>query len=103
MREARSTAQIALISIALVSCWICFACLILICSAAESVAKEKTTPATPSIETIQPKSKDDINQLLSRLSDEQVRQILIQQLEKSLPQANQKSHSAGHFGGIYRL
>jgi hypothetical protein len=88
---------------ALVGFWIFIACLILICSATGSLAKEKTTPATPSIETIHPKSKDDINQLLSRLSDEQVRQILIQQLEKSLPQASQKSHSTGHFGGIYRL
>lgn len=103
MREARSTAQKALISIALVSCWICFACLILTCSATRSVAKEKTTPPAPPLETIHPKSKDDINQLLSKLSDAQVRQILIQQLEKSLPQVNQKSHSTGHFGGMYRL
>ena len=57
----------------------------------------------PSIETLQPKSKDDINQLLSRLSDEQVRQILIQQLEKSLPPANQSSRSTGNFGGMRRL
>ncbi len=56
-------------------------------------AKEKAAPPAPSIETLQPKSKDDINKLLSRLSDEQVRQILIQQLEKNLPPASQSSRS----------
>ena len=50
-----------------------------------AAAKEKAAPPPPSLETLQPKSMDDVNQLLSRLSDEQVRQILIQQLAKSLP------------------
>ena len=65
--------------------WTFIVCLILMCSAAGAVGKEKAAPPPPSLETLQPKSMGDINQLLSRLSDEQVRQILIQQLAKSLP------------------
>jgi small-conductance mechanosensitive channel len=74
--------------------WTFIVCLILMCFAggagsADKVkaagGKEKAAPPLPSLETLQPKSMDDINQLLSRLSDIQVRQILIQQLAKSLP------------------
>ena len=72
--------------------WTFIVCLILMGFTAgvvvkESAAagKEKAAPPPPSLETLQPKSMGDINQLLSRLSDEQVRQILIQQLAKSLP------------------
>ena len=86
--------------IAAVSSRIFIACLILSGVATGAVAKEKAAPQTPSIETLQPKSREDINQLLSRLSDEQVRQILIQQLEKSLPPANQSSRSSGNIGGM---
>ncbi|MFH0996858.1 MAG: mechanosensitive ion channel domain-containing protein [Pseudomonadota bacterium] len=86
-----------------ISRWMFIACLILMCVATGSAAKEKTAPSAPSIETLQPKTKDDINKLLSRLSDEQVRQILIQQLEKTLPPANQSSQSSGHSGGIHSL
>jgi small-conductance mechanosensitive channel len=67
--------------------WAFIVCLILMSSAAWSTGTEKAAPPAPSIETLQPKSMDDVNQLLSRLSDEQVRQILIQQLTKGLPSA----------------
>lgn len=62
-------------------------CLILICFATGSDAKEKVAPQPPSVETLQPKSKEDIYHLLSQLSDVQLRQIMIQQLEQKLPQA----------------
>jgi moderate conductance mechanosensitive channel len=82
--------------ITFISRWMFIACLILTCLATTgSAAKEKTAPPAPSLETIRPKSMNDINQLLSRLSDEQVRQILIQQLAKSLPQAHQTSEPSG--------
>jgi small-conductance mechanosensitive channel len=87
----------------LVGRFVCIACLILICFATESVAKEKASVPAPSIETLQPKSKDDINQLLSRLSDEQVRQILIKQLEKGLPPARQNSQTTGQSGEFQGL
>jgi moderate conductance mechanosensitive channel len=90
-------------TIAIVGCFVCIACLIQICFATGSAAKEKAAPKTPSVETLHPESREDINQLLSRLSDEQVRQILIQQLEKSLPPANQRSHPAENLGGMRRL
>ena len=86
-----------------ISRWMVVVCLILMCFATGFAAKEKAAPPAPSIETLQPKSKDDINKLLSRLSDEQVRQILIQQLEKTLPKANQSSQSSGQSGGIHTL
>jgi len=89
--------------ITLISRWMFIVCLILMCFATGAAAKEKAVPPAPSIETLQPKSKDEINKLLSRLSDEQVRQILIQQLEKSLPKANQSSQSTGQSGGINSL
>ncbi len=82
--------------ITFISRWMFIACLILMCLATTgSATKEKAAPSTPSIETIRPKSINDINQLLSRLSDEQVRQILIQQLAKSLPQARQTPEQSG--------
>lgn len=82
--------------ITFISRWMFTACLILMCFATTGfAAKEKAAPPTPSLETIRPKSMNDINQLLSRLSDEQVRQILIQQLAKSLPQAHQTSEPSG--------
>jgi len=68
-----------------------------------AVGKEKAVSGAPSIDTLKPKTMDDVNQLLSRLSDEQVRQILIQQLAKTLPQANQASESSGGSGGMSRL
>jgi moderate conductance mechanosensitive channel len=86
-----------------ISRWIFIACLILVCFPTGSFAKEKTVPPAPSLETLSPKSKDDINKLLSRLSDEQVRQILIQQLEKTLPPANKSSQSTGQPGGFQGL
>ncbi len=59
-----------------ISRWMFIACLVLICLATTgSAAKEKTAPPAQSLETIRPKSMNDINQLLSRLSDEQVRQM----------------------------
>lgn len=64
-------------------------CLILICFATGFAAKEKAAPPAPSLETLHLKSMGEVTQLLSRLSDEQVRQILLQQLAKSLPQAHQ--------------
>ncbi len=64
-------------------------CLILICFATGFAAKEKAAPPAPSPETLHLKSMGEVTQLLSRLSDEQVRQILLQQLAKSLPQAHQ--------------
>jgi moderate conductance mechanosensitive channel len=78
-------------------------CLILICFESGYAGKEKATPPTPSIETLHPKSKEDINKLLSQLSDVQVRQILNQQLENSLPPANQNSQSGGQSGGFKGL
>ena len=78
--------------------WTFIVCLILMCFAAGAVGKEKAAPPPPSLETLQPKSMGDINQLLSRLSDEQVRQILIQQLAKSLP-----SKTAEASGSLSRL
>jgi len=86
--------------IAIISRFMFIVCLIPICFATGSAAKEKATPPAPSVETIHPKSMNDINQLLSRLSDEQVRQILIQQLAKSLPPAHQ---TPGQSGGMQRL
>ena len=80
-----------LFTIPLISLWMFTACLILMCFATGSVAKEKATPPAPSVETIHPKSKDNVNQLLSRLSDEQVRQILIQQLAKTRPSAHKSA------------
>ena len=83
--------------------WMFIACLILGYFATASIAKEKAAaPKAPSLETLQPKSMDDINQLLSRLSDQQVRQILIQQLEKSLPQ-HDASQFSGQSGGMHRI
>ncbi len=67
-----------------------------------SPKKKQRHRKAPSLETLQPKSMDDINQLLSRLSDQQVRQILIQQLEKSLPQHN-ASQFSGQSGGMHRI
>ncbi len=91
-------------TIIFVSCRVFIACLILIGFATGSIAKEKAAaPQTPSIESLHPKSMNDINKLLSRLSDEQVRQILIQQLEKSLPPANQTSQLNGQSGGMRNL
>jgi small-conductance mechanosensitive channel len=80
--------------------WMFIACLILACFATGADAKQKAVPQTPSFETLHPKSMDDVNQLLSKLSDEQVRQILIQQLAKSLPAAHKDS---GQSGGMNRL
>jgi small-conductance mechanosensitive channel len=89
--------------ITIIICFLFVAFLILFCIATGSAAKEKASAPAPSIETMQPKSKDDINKMLSRLSDEQVRQILIQQMEKTLPAANQSAQAAGQSGGMYRL
>jgi moderate conductance mechanosensitive channel len=90
-------------AIALVSRFAFIACLFSICLATGSLAKEKTAAPAPSIENLQPKSKDDINKMLSRLSDEQVRQILIQHLEKTLPPANQSARPTGNSGGMHSL
>ncbi len=92
-----------LFTIPLIRRWMFIACLILICFATGSAAKEKATPPAPSIETLRPESMNDINKLLSRLSDEQVRQILIQQLAKNLPEAHKSSQLSGQSGGMQRL
>ncbi|MFZ3044922.1 MAG: mechanosensitive ion channel domain-containing protein, partial [Desulfatirhabdiaceae bacterium] len=81
-------------------CWIF---LVLFCFSTGAIGKEKAVSIVPSIDALSPKTRGDINQLLSRLSDEQVRQILIQQLEKNLPRANQSPEVSGISGQMYRL
>jgi small-conductance mechanosensitive channel len=81
--------------IAIISRLMFIICLILVCFATGSAAKEKAAPPAPSIETLHPKSMGEVTQLLSQLSDEQVRQILLQQLAKSLPQAHQTPGPSG--------
>jgi moderate conductance mechanosensitive channel len=48
-------------------------------------SKTALPPPPLSAETLQPTSIEQMNQMLSRLTDEQVRLILIQQLEKTIP------------------
>jgi moderate conductance mechanosensitive channel len=84
--------------------WLFIAGLTLICFTTGSFAKAKASaPQTPSIETIHPESMNDINKLLSRLSDDQVREILIQQLAKSLPQTNASFRQPGLSGMLRQL
>lgn len=89
--------------VGVIACRLCMVWLIFCCVSTTATGKEKTESSAPSIETLKPKTLDDINQLLSRLSDEQVRQILIQQLVKTLPQTHQSSESSGNSGGMNRL
>jgi small-conductance mechanosensitive channel len=78
-------------------------CLILICFATGSVAKEKAAAKTPSVETLNLQTQEDVRHLLSELSDEQVRQIMIQQLEKGLPSADKRTRPTGNIGGMHSL
>ncbi len=90
--------------IAQISFWMFVASSILFCFTTVSAAKTKAAaPQTPSIETIHPESMNDINKLLSRLSDDQVREILIQQLAKSLPSARPSSQVPGMSGMMHEI
>jgi small-conductance mechanosensitive channel len=59
---------------------------------AKADTKASTSPPQlpPSGDTLHPTSVEQINQVLSRLTDEQVRLILIQELEKTIPPAKTK-------------
>jgi small-conductance mechanosensitive channel len=76
-------------------------------------AKPPKTDPPPTADSLHPASVEEMNQLVSRLTDQQVRQILIQQLEKTIPPGKGKKgdaagsdsglmHSLDHFSVLFR-
>lgn len=60
----------------------------------------KANAPAPSADSFHPSSVEEMNQLVSRLSDEQVRQILLQQLEKTLLPGKGKTDAMGSGTGM---